>query len=205
MHTLQTEDIEWLYSPYKLFGELPSQKALFINEKLKVALSKWARYQGENADVMLLKFQGQSRLNGLIQQIRADDIVKAKVIICGKLSGLPKRNKGLIYEYMKDIEATTLEELYYKTFMKLIQDYGIKLIFMTGDGSIIERCAILAAHHSDIYTMLHPHGYISPIVTNYEFHKKSRCAVFGQEQEDILLENGYKKEQIRQTGAMWFP
>lgn len=99
-------------------------------------------------------------------------------------------------------EFLFLTYLYYETFREIIKKYDIKLIFLTGGGTLLDRCALAAANKEGILSLFSSHGYTSTFGSDWFFLKKAKFAVFGQNQEDDMIKRGALKKNIHKTGAL---
>jgi len=96
-----------------------------------------------------------------------------------------------------------LVSLYYELIKDIIKTKKIQLVFLTGNGTLIERCALAAANNTNKDSLFSPHGTLSE-ATDYPFFKKAKFAVFGKEEKRMLIRKGIIKENIKITGPLVF-
>ncbi|MFH0837536.1 MAG: polysialyltransferase family glycosyltransferase [Candidatus Aenigmatarchaeota archaeon] len=93
--------------------------------------------------------------------------------------------------------------LYYEAVRLALQKHKTKILFITGDSSIIERCAIAAADSCNVKVLINPIG-LGFMIHDCPRQENIYMAVFGKDHKKMLMENGVKSDHIFLTGSIMF-
>ncbi|OGM01759.1 hypothetical protein A3K72_01035 [Candidatus Woesearchaeota archaeon RBG_13_36_6] len=96
--------------------------------------------------------------------------------------------------------------LHYETFKKIFKNKSVKLVVLTSEVGLTEKCALAAANALKIKSLIVPHGVIFSDALNLKFDEmgSTKFAVFGEEQKKQYIIRGIKKENIVVTGPVVF-
>ena len=93
--------------------------------------------------------------------------------------------------------------LYYEAIREAIKQHKTKILVLTGDLSILERCAIAAADSCDIGVVLAPVG-LGFGITDYPDLRNIYMAAFGNSFKEMLVKKGAYKKNISVTGSLLY-
>tara|TARA_Y100000310_G_scaffold345402_1_gene464557 strand:+ start:65789 stop:67351 length:1563 start_codon:yes stop_codon:yes gene_type:complete len=90
--------------------------------------------------------------------------------------------------------------VYYEIFKRIIKDKNIKVVFITGQNGIFERCLAAAAWHEKMPCMLVPHGFAIGNTPSQDILENIHVPVFNSTTAAQFIEAGVSKDQIKVTG-----
>ena len=102
-------------------------------------------------------------------------------------------------------EMMTVLITYYLTFKKIVEKYGIKVIYLTALGGFYEPLLLGVAYKLDKKVVHSSHGYVGRfLIVRDEFLRNVALAAWGWEERERWLKLGIKKESIFVTGSPFF-
>ncbi|MBI5332504.1 MAG: hypothetical protein HZB65_02940 [Candidatus Aenigmarchaeota archaeon] len=93
--------------------------------------------------------------------------------------------------------------LYYEAIREAIKQHKTRILVLTGDLSILERCAIAAADSCNIRVVLAPVG-LGFGITDYPDLRNIYMAAFGNSFKEMLVKKGAYKKNIMVTGSLLY-
>ena len=166
--------------------------------------------KNRNIKCSLLIFDPLSKLS--ISKLRSSENMIYSYIKYVDKEDVKKRAQKISKTYKKlnderkiyySFEMIYLLILYYETVKIALKKHRTKLVFVTGDLSIIERCVIAAADSCNVKILLNPIG-LGFGITDYHNLDNLYMAAFGNDHKKMLLANGVKKDHIFLTGSIMF-
>lgn len=104
-------------------------------------------------------------------------------------------------------EVLSILSRYYFTFKKIIKNYDIQIIYLTGLTGFYESCILGLAYKLNKKIVFAPYGYGGIRCINLirkEFRENILFMASGREEEKILREFGIKRKNIFSTGSPFF-
>ncbi len=146
---------------------------------------------------------------------------KSKIIskkLNKKICGLSSKSKNklfqtdeiLLWPYFKyafkfyfSKEFLYLLILYYELFKKILEKENVRVVSITGFGSLFEKCLIAAAKQLKIPVIVIQHGMgKEDLMINPEVISPKKIAVFSDKYKKRLVKLGVEKEDVVVTGSV---